>query len=102
MITSLTPSEAAAHENLWILDVREHHEWDLVHLPASHHIPLATLPQLTDQIPTDQPIACLCHHGIRSHHAAQFLASSGFSEVYNISGGIDRWALEVDGTLKRY
>jgi len=102
VIQSLTPIEAAARDDLWILDVREPQEWDLVHLPASHHVPLAELPRLTDQIPADRPIACLCHHGIRSHHAAHFLASSGFSEVYNIAGGIDRWAVEVDPVLKRY
>lgn len=102
MIESLTPSEAASRDDLWILDVREPQEWALVHLPNSHLTPLAGLPQLTDTIPTDQPIACLCHHGIRSHHAAQILTSFGFSEVYNVSGGIDRWAREVEPSLQRY
>ena len=99
---SLTPSEAAARKDLWILDVREPQEWDWVHLPGSHHIPLRTLPQVAETLPTDKPIACLCHHGIRSFHAAQFLHSLGFSDLYNIEGGIDRWALEVDPEMVRY
>jgi rhodanese-related sulfurtransferase len=82
--------------------VREPQEWEWVHLQDSHHVPLRSLPQLTDTLPKDRPIACLCHHGIRSAHAAQFLRSSGFREVFNIAGGIDRWALEVDPSLPRY
>jgi len=99
---SLTPAEAAARDDLWILDVREPQEWALVHLPDSHLIPLANLAQRVEQIPKDRTIACLCHHGVRSHHAAQFLHSAGFQDVVNIEGGIDRWAREVDGELKRY
>jgi rhodanese-related sulfurtransferase len=102
MIGSITPSEAAGREDLWILDVREPHEWDFVHLPESRHIPLRQLPALLDQLPKDRAIACLCHHGIRSRHAAELLHSAGFSEVCNIEGGIDRWAIEVDPALPRY
>lgn len=102
MIPSLTPSDASGRDDLWILDVREPHEWAFVHLPGSHHIPLGQLPSLLDQLPKDRPLACLCHHGIRSHHAACMLSSAGFREVYNISGGIDRWAIEVDPALLRY
>ena len=102
MIPSLTPKEAAERSDVWILDVREPHEWDRVHLPNSHHIPLAALPQRAGQLPENRPIACLCHHGIRSLHAARLLRSAGFPEVYNIEGGIDRWAREVDPELPRY
>lgn len=99
---TLTPAEAAAREDLFVLDVRQPHEWDFVHLPGSHLIPLRDIPRLFSTLPDDRPIACLCHHGIRSAQAAQFLASAGFREVYNIQGGIDRWAQEVDPGLKRY
>jgi rhodanese-related sulfurtransferase len=102
MIQSLTPVEVAARDDLWILDVREPHEWDYVHVSGSHHIPLGSLSQRLGHLPKDQPIACLCHHGIRSHHAASMIASAGFTEVYNICGGIDRWAIEVDPEVGRY
>jgi rhodanese-related sulfurtransferase len=44
----------------------------------------------------------LCHHGIRSGHAAAFLKNAGFKDVSNIKGGIDAWAKQINPTLKTY
>ncbi|HVL58292.1 MAG TPA: rhodanese-like domain-containing protein, partial [Burkholderiaceae bacterium] len=49
-----------------------------------------------------RPIVCVCHHGGRSAHAAAFLQHHGFSPVYNLVGGIDAWALQVDADCPRY
>lgn len=43
-----------------------------------------------------------CHHGVRSRSAAEHFLSQGFKNVYNLSGGIDAWSLEVDPTVARY
>lgn len=43
-----------------------------------------------------------CHHGQRSQQAAAFFLSRGFQNVYNVSGGIDAWSLEVDPSVPRY
>jgi monothiol glutaredoxin len=43
-----------------------------------------------------------CHHGQRSQQAAAFFLSHGFQNVYNVSGGIDAWSLEVDPSVPRY
>jgi monothiol glutaredoxin len=43
-----------------------------------------------------------CHHGHRSQVAAEHCIRMGFSEVYNLEGGIDAWSLEVDETVPRY
>jgi monothiol glutaredoxin len=48
------------------------------------------------------PIAFHCHHGQRSHAAAQRFIELGFREVYNLSGGIDAWSREVDPKVPRY
>ena len=48
------------------------------------------------------PIACLCHHGMRSLQVANFLAQSGFTEVVNVDGGIDAWAKQVDSNVPQY
>lgn len=48
------------------------------------------------------PLFFMCHHGQRSQQAAAFFLSHGFSNVYNVSGGIDAWSLEVDSNVPRY
>ncbi|MDX1670685.1 MAG: rhodanese-like domain-containing protein [Limnobacter sp.] len=85
-----------------ILDVRESWEYDLCHLPDSVHIPLGELTSHTEKLPTDTPIVCLCHHGIRSQRAAMVLSSQGFAPLYNLQGGIDAWSKLVDPSCPTY
>jgi rhodanese-related sulfurtransferase len=44
----------------------------------------------------------MCHSGGRSRRVAEFLANNGFEEIYNLAGGIDAWAEELDPTVPRY
>ena len=55
-----------------------------------------------EQLPKDTPLAFLCHHGGRSGQAAEEFRGKGFTHVFNVEGGIDRWAGEVDGSVPRY
>ena len=48
------------------------------------------------------PIVFLCHHGIRSQHAAEYFRRQGFRNLYNLSGGIDVWSALVDPSVRRY
>jgi monothiol glutaredoxin len=50
----------------------------------------------------DTPIVFQCHHGIRSQHAAEYFRQQGFTQLYNLSGGIDAWSMLVDATVPRY
>ena len=50
----------------------------------------------------DHPMACLCHHGMRSQQVANYLAQNGFGEVVNLRGGIDAWSQQVDASVARY
>ena len=43
-----------------------------------------------------------CHHGGRSQAAADHFSTLGFSNVWNLTGGIDAWSVEVDSTIPRY
>jgi monothiol glutaredoxin len=54
------------------------------------------------ELPKDTALAFLCHHGDRSAQAAEHFRGLGFSEVYNVEGGIDAWANDVDPALPRY
>jgi rhodanese-related sulfurtransferase len=44
----------------------------------------------------------ICHHGVRSYHAARYLETTGFDDVINLSGGMAAWADEVDPAMPRY
>lgn len=87
-----------------LLDVRQPDEHAFVSLPGSTLIPLGELLARTDEIETwkDVEVVVLCHHGIRSAQAVAQLRAMGFTNVHNLSGGIDRWTNEVDSTLPRY
>ena len=50
----------------------------------------------------ETPIVFQCHHGIRSQHAAEYFRGQGFSNLYNLSGGIDAWSALVDPAVPRY
>lgn len=85
-----------------LLDVRERGEFDYVHLPESLWIPLHQLPQRLQELNPQQEIVVICHHGMRSRQAAQYLCSQGFVQVTNLSGGIDAWAHHCDPQMLRY
>ncbi len=85
----------------FLLDVREPEEFRLANIGGTL-IPLGELSQRTEELPQDREIVVLCHHGVRSGHAAAFLRHQGFEKVRNITGGIDLWSLEVDRQLRRY
>ena len=47
-------------------------------------------------------IALHCHHGVRSRAAAEELLREGFTNVYNLEGGIEAWSRDVDPSVPRY
>lgn len=84
-----------------IIDVRTAWEWDLAHVEGTELLDQDLLGEL-QALPTDTPLAFLCHHGVRSDHAARHFAGLGFSDVSNIVGGIEAWSLQVDPEVPRY
>lgn len=105
-VIPLAPRELARRlaegEELVILDVREAEELAICALEGAVHVPLRTLGVRLGELDPSAPTVCVCHHGVRSSHAADFLAASGFELLYDLSGGIDRWATEVDPGMARY
>jgi monothiol glutaredoxin len=53
-------------------------------------------------LPKDAPLAFICHHGVSSRGMAERFAAHGFSDVYNVEGGMEAWSLEVDSSVPRY
>lgn len=85
-----------------LLDVREPYEWAIARLPDARLVPLNSLPQAVLSLDRDAELVVYCHHGVRSQAAAAWLRDQGFGRVRNLVGGIDRWSLEVDPSLRRY
>ena len=85
-----------------LLDVREHWEVHLCALAGSLHIPMGQIPARLYELDRSRQTVVICHHGIRSHQVARFLELQGFANVYNLSGGIDAWAREIDPEMAIY
>ena len=85
-----------------LLDVREVHEWEICRVEGSQHIPMNTIPARLEELDPSLPLVCICHHGGRSMQVAVFLERNGFDDVYNLAGGVDAWALQIDPEMARY
>lgn len=106
MVEDITPLEfvqrTGAGEDLALLDVREPQELAIVSLPGALHIPMGEIPDRWPELDRTRTIVVLCHSGVRSRQVAQFLRQQGLERVANLSGGIARWAREVDPELPSY
>ena len=89
-------------DEIFLLDVREPHEFSMAKIEGSVLIPLGTLPTSLNQLNPNDEIVALCHKGMRSADAVGFLLQQGFNNVKNLVGGIDAWSVEVDQTVPRY
>jgi rhodanese-related sulfurtransferase len=87
-----------------LLDVREIEENNFAALPNSKLIPLSEFQDRLEELEPwrNSEIVVYCHHGIRSLHAIAQLYAAGFSNLRNLSGGIDAWSREVDASIPRY
>ena len=95
--------QAMQEDEAWLLlDVREDHEYQYARIEGSVHIPLQQLPQRLAELNPAPKIAVICHHGVRSLHACQFLEYAGFNNLYNLQGGIDAWSVTCDSSIPRY
>jgi adenylyltransferase/sulfurtransferase len=91
--------------DVWLLDVREPREYDIVRIPGSTLIPLGELPKRLSEVPSgpDAPdIVVQCKSGARSAKAVNFLREHGYSRVQNLKGGILDWINRIDPSLPTY
>ena len=77
-------------------------ELDICQLEGALHVPMAEIPARTDDLPTNQPLVVICHHGARSQMVVDFLRNAGFDNAINLNGGIEAWACEIDKSMRRY
>ena len=95
-------AQLAAGVSLQLLDVREEWEYQTARIEGSLLIPMG---QVAARMPELDPLAAtvvICHHGGRSMQIAGLLERQGFSNVTNLTGGVDAWARTVDPSMPVY
>ena len=85
-----------------LLDVRDKWEYDLCHIDNSVNISLSEITERKDELEKQPRTVILCHHGMRSAIAGEYLISEGFEKIVNLEGGIDAWASTIDKSMTRY
>lgn len=89
-------------EDFQLIDVREAHELDISTLNGLH-IPMGEVPQNVDKIAKDKKVIIHCRTGGRSGAIADFLERTfQMDNVYNLVGGINAYAKEVDTSMATY
>jgi rhodanese-related sulfurtransferase len=73
-----------------IIDVREPDEYTAAHVPGATLVPLATVPDRLDEVPTEGPVYVICAKGARSLRAAEFYRAQGIDAI-NVAGGTTAW-----------
>jgi adenylyltransferase/sulfurtransferase len=90
-----------AGEDIFILDVREPHEYQICNLNG-YLIPLGELPKRAHELDSSREIVAHCRSGVRSAKAVTFLQQAGFRKVKNLAGGILAWSDKVDPSVPKY
>jgi len=104
----LSPQQLAAwladpaREKPVLLDVREPWEIEICRLRDSVHIPMASVPARKEELDPEADTVVVCHHGARIFQVGVLLEASGFRNVFNLSGGVDGWAKQVDPGMPQY
>ena len=98
------PDLAALLENgaaIELVDVRTEEERAIAAIDGARLLDRAYHDALL-QLDRETPLVFQCHHGIRSQRAAEYFQQQGFTNLCNLSGGIDAWSMLVDPSVPRY
>lgn len=106
VVPEIVPRELAerlrAGDDLLLIDVREPHEWEIARISGAQLVPLGTLPAALSQLDPSRDIVVHCKVGSRSAKAVRQLQAAGFTRVWSLTGGIQRWSDDVDPTVAKY
>jgi monothiol glutaredoxin len=85
----------------FLFDMRTDREIELARIPGARVLDEAADASIS-ALPKDTPLVFHCHHGQRSQAAAEHYLGQGFTQVFNLVGGIEAWSRDVDPTVPRY
>jgi rhodanese-related sulfurtransferase len=80
-----------AQGGVCLVDVRTDAEIARGHISGAMRLPLHMLPLRLQELDRATPTVFYCQMGGRSAQAAGFAAAQGYTEVYNLQGGILAW-----------
>ncbi|MCC6363482.1 MAG: hypothetical protein IT165_08140 [Bryobacterales bacterium] len=105
----ITPQETRSHietgARVLLIDCREPHEHAVCRIEGAHLIPMNTVParlQEIDAAADEARVIVYCHHGVRSLSVVSWLRRQGVGSCQSMTGGIERWSLEIDPSVPRY
>ena len=108
-VPELSPTEFVARwpnyassSDVVLLDVREHAELAIAAVDGARHIPMREVPARLDDLDPAKPLVVMCHSGGRSRRVAEFLQGNGYTNVFNLKGGIEAWSTQIDSRVPRY
>ena len=92
-IVNVKQGAAMQKQGAMLLDVREQDEYAAVHAPGSTLIPLGQLPSRLAEIQQykNKPVAVVCRSGRRSAQGIELLRKAGFTQAFNVDGGMNAW-----------
>ena len=88
-------------EDFQLIDVREPFEYEMSNLNGEN-IPLAGIVLESEKISRDKPVIMQCRSGARSAAAVMQLEQLGYTNLYNLKGGILAWAAEFEPEMNVY
>ena len=103
----ITPEELSvlleSNSDIVVLDVREPWEFETAKIAGSKHIPMNDIPsRFQQELDAGKHVVVVCHHGVRSMNVTMWLRRQGLEKVQSLSGGIDRWARQIDPKVPVY
>ena len=84
-----------------LIDVRTPSEFETAHIASATLLDEPVYQRLSE-LPKQTKIVFICHHGPRGVSAAQQFLGQGFTNVHNVTGGLDAWSEEIDPSVPRY
>jgi rhodanese-related sulfurtransferase len=92
-VDTIKAIELINHKNALVLDVREEAEFKSGHLINAKWLPLGKLSERVGELERyrEQPIVVVCRSGQRSAAACSMLVKQGFTQAYNLVGGVTGW-----------
>jgi len=90
-----------AGESFELIDVRPLQEHEIASIPSASLLS-PELAERLEALPKDAMLVFHCHHGGRSQSAAEHFVGLGFTNVWNVEGGIDAWSTQIDPSVPRY
>lgn len=105
-VETLVQRLEADPDGLQLIDVREPHELEIASVPGFINLPLSQFsawsPVINQKLDPTAETIVMCHLGMRSAQMCQWLIEQGFTEVKNLSGGIDAYSRKIDSSVPLY